>query len=419
MTKQVKTGVRSLGSCLLLLAACGGDDAASGMAPQSVGGNTAISPAPSGGASAGTAGVTAGLPAAGSAGRAAAGNSSAGSSAGVAGSTTSGSAGSSGVGAGPAAAGSTGAAGSSGSPVAGAAGAVAPAAGSGSAAGSSASAGAGAAGESGTTTKGSCLDGITNYEDEGPFQYKTDTQGQVKLWVPMVPAGCKVPVVHLANGTTANCGNYQKALERLASHGFLTTCYEDPNTGAGEYGITAFETALEMYPDLADHKLGSTGHSQGGQASLVTVQLAEEKWSDYVITGLAMEPASGFGTQPEGQSWQTSYGKIKSPVFLFSGDSATGYANSSLLGMSKGDGLVAITWVEEGYAALSKSVEAYHWTAVGATHIPTPEEPEQQISIPWFRWKLLGDKAACEFFKKMPDGGQWTKVAEQNAAECQ
>jgi hypothetical protein len=243
--------------------------------------------------------------------------------------------------------------------------------------------------------------------------------GMVKMWVPMVPSGCKVPVIHLANGTTANCGNYQNALERLASHGFLTTCYENTDTGAGAFGITAFETAMMMYPDLADNKLGSTGHSQGGQAALVTLQLAEAKWGDMMTyTGLAMEPASGFGDQPVGETWQQSYGKIKSPVFMFSGDSATGYANSSLLGMDVGDGLVAISWVDEGYAALSKTVEAYHWTSVGATHIPTPEEPEEQISIPWFRWKLLGDKAACEFFKKMTDDGKWKKQKEQNAKEC-
>jgi len=267
---------------------------------------------------------------------------------------------------------------------------------------------------------GNCLDGITNYESAGPFKYDTKTSGAVKIWAPKVPSGCKVPIVHLANGTTANCANYQGALERLASHGFLTVCYENTNTGAGAYGITAFETAMKLYPDIADgDKLGSTGHSQGGQAALVTLQLAEAKWgSDKTYAGLAMEPASGFGTQPTGQTWQQSYAKIKSPVFMFSGDSATGFANSSLAGMSKGDGLVAITWVDQGYNALNKSVEAYHWTSIGATHIPTPVGPEQQISIPWFRWKLLGDKAACEFFKKMPSGGKWKVQKEQNAKGC-
>jgi hypothetical protein len=200
----------------------------------------------------------------------------------------------------------------------------------------------------------------------------------------------------------------------------LTACYEDPDTGAGQYGVQAFDAALTMFPNLADNKLGSTGHSQGGQASIVTVQLAEAKWGDKMIyAGLAMEPASGYGTQPVGQTWQKSYAKVKAPIFMFSGDSGTGFANSTLLGLGTGDGLVAITWVQEGFDALSKSIEAYHWLAKGATHIPTPEPEEQQISIPWFRWKLLGDKAACEYFKKMPMGGKWKVQKEMNAKACQ
>jgi hypothetical protein len=265
----------------------------------------------------------------------------------------------------------------------------------------------------------SCLEGIANYQQKGPFRYDTRTSGKVKLWVPRVPNGCRVPVVHLANGTTASCSNYQGALERLATHGFLAACYEDPNTGAGEYGITALDTARRLYPDLVDNKFGSTGHSQGGQASLVTLQLAEAKYgTSMTYAGLAMEPASGYGTQPKGQSWQKSYGKIKSPVFMFSGDSSIGFANSSLLGFNVGDGLVAISWVNEGLNAVSRSIEAYHWTARGATHIPTPVTEEQNISIPWFRWKLLGDKAACRFFQGLRNGPKWQAQKEQNVQGC-
>ena len=265
----------------------------------------------------------------------------------------------------------------------------------------------------------SCLDGITNYFEPGPFTYEVQTAGMLKLWVPAVPAGCKVPVVHLANGTTGTCGHYQSALQRLASHGFLTLCYEDMNTGAGAFGLTAFETALEMFPELADRKLGSTGHSQGGQAALVSLQLAEERFGDTgLYAGLAMEPSSGYGVQPEGQTWQEAYVKIRSPVFMFSGNSGSGYVSAELGRMDVGDGLVAVRWVQQAYDALSDDVEAYHWTAVGAPHVPPPVAHEQRVSIPWFRWKLLGDKTACEFFKTKPRESQWLVQAEQNAAPC-
>ncbi|HKP59731.1 MAG TPA: hypothetical protein VJV78_23570 [Polyangiales bacterium] len=250
-----------------------------------------------------------------------------------------------------------------------------------------------------------CLDGITKYDEQGPFMFMPNTMGQVKIWAPMVPAGCKVPILHLANGTGASCMNYQPILERFASHGFLTTCYENANTGAGTQGVMAFETAMKAYPDLFVKKLGSTGHSQGGQAAFMVLVLSEQKWgqTDFKYAGLAMEPASGFGTQPSGGSWQSWYGKIKSPMLAFSGTA---------------DMLVPQAWVQQGYDALSDDIEAYHWSAVGATHIPTPDEHTMQIGVAWWRWKLLGDQAACEWFKKLPDGDQWNKVREQNVPPC-
>jgi hypothetical protein len=236
--------------------------------------------------------------------------------------------------------------------------------------------------------------------------YTAKTAGAVKMWVPMVPAGCKVPMVHLANGTGASCSSYQPALNRLASHGFLTLCYEDPNTGAGDQGIMAFDAAMMMLPDLAAKKFGSTGHSQGGQAAFTVLSLAEAKYGpDATYAGLAMEPASGFGTQPSGGTWQSLYGKIKSPMFMFS---AVG-----------SDGLVSQAWVQQAYDAMAKTTEVYFWAKQGATHIPVPNGEEQEISIPWFRWKLLGDTKACEFFKKIPMTSMgWMQVAAENEKPC-
>ena len=276
-------------------------------------------------------------------------------------------------------------------------------------AGDGGSGGGSSGGEGGTIAHGACLDGITDYEDAGPFMYTATKSGSVNIWVPMVPAGCKVPVIHLSNGTGATCSDYGDDLVRFATHGFLTTCFEDTNTGAGTDGITAFTTAMMNYPDLADNKLGSTGHSQGGQAAFTTLQLAEAKWgSQMIYAGLAMEPASGFGTQPTGGTWQMVYGEIKSPMFMFSGTA---------------DMLVSAAWVGEAYSAMNPKNEVYWWSATGATHIPTPQVPEEQVSIPWFRWKLLGDQAACKFFKAMPGNTMispgWTKEMSENEAPCQ
>jgi len=108
--------------------------------------------------------------------------------------------------------------------------------------------GASGAGGAGGTNHGSCLDGITDYENAGPFKFEAKSSGSVKIWVPAGARGVQGPVIHLANGTGASCSSYQGALERMASHGFLTTCYENAQTGAGDQGVTAFDTALIDVP---------------------------------------------------------------------------------------------------------------------------------------------------------------------------
>jgi hypothetical protein len=252
----------------------------------------------------------------------------------------------------------------------------------------------------------SCLDGDTDFDKDGKFTFKTEAVGAVNFWVPDVPAGCKVPVIHLANGTGATCSAYGPALERMASHGFLTCCYENPNTGAGDQGVMAFDAAFQMYPDLAAKRLGSTGHSQGGQAAFTVLSLAEDHFGDdYIYAGLAMEPASGFGSQPTGGTWAQLYSEINSPMFMFS---AVGT-----------DGLVSQGWVQQAYDAMNPATEVYFWAANGATHIPVPNGEEQEISIPWFRWKLLGDNEACKYFKAIPmTNTKWQVVASQNEESC-
>jgi hypothetical protein len=250
----------------------------------------------------------------------------------------------------------------------------------------------------------SCLAGITDYGARGPFRYTSRRVGSINMLIPNVPDGCKVPVAHLANGTGARCSMYQSILDSLASHGFLATCYENTNTGAGTQGLEAFERALSSYPELAARKFASLGHSQGGQAAFTVQALAEAKFgTTATYAGLAMQPASGFGTQPRGVSWQTLYGRIKSPMFMFSGTA---------------DILVSASWVRRGFNALNDSTEAYNWSARGATHIPTPNSETIEVAIPWFRWKLLGDNRACQAFKSLRGGFRWSQSQVQNEAPC-
>jgi hypothetical protein len=279
-------------------------------------------------------------------------------------------------------------------------------------AGGSAGKATGAGGSTGNTGGGSvtlpeghCLANSTkDYNADGTFTHQTKRSGSVNMWIPDVPKGCKVPMIHLANGTGASCSMYGEPLVRIASHGFLALCYESTNTGAGTQGIEAFDTALKELPDLVDYRFGSTGHSQGGMSSFCVLQFAEEKWgAKGIYAGLAIEPASGFGTNPS-EPWANVYAKIKSPMFMFSGQGT--------------DGLVAQTWVQQAYDALDPGIEAYFWAKAGANHM-TPTGEINDISISWFRWKLLGDKKACEYFKAIPKNNtSWAVIEEQNQAPC-
>jgi hypothetical protein len=237
-----------------------------------------------------------------------------------------------------------------------------------------------------------CLDGITGYAKDGPFEFETSQSGSVKLWVPSVPTGCKVPIVHFANGTGAACENYRVILERLATHGFLTTCFENTATAEGTQCVTAIETALMEHPDLAAMKVGSAGHEQGGGAALLCVYRAEQQWgAAMTYAGLGVIPVSGLGGKTP--DYAMLYTQIKAPIFMFT---------------ASDDMLVPDDWVRTAYDNLTS--ERYWYEATGATHIPLPLRWAQESSVAWFRWKLLGDQAAGEYFKKMPDSNDWDRI---------
>ncbi len=99
------------------------------------------------------------------------------------------------------------------------------------------------------------------------------------------------------------------------------------------------------------------------------------------------------------------YAKIASPMFMFSG-----------LGT---DGFVSQSWVQQSFDALDDADEAYFWTANGLKFIPVPVAEANEVSIAWFRWKLLGDQKACASFKALPmTDEKWAEAASQNAQPC-
>jgi hypothetical protein len=235
-----------------------------------------------------------------------------------------------------------------------------------------------------------CLDHITDYVAAGPYEIDMTQSGIVKLWIPRVPADCKVPVVHFSNGTGATCDAYAGILEHLASHGFLTACSEDPSGDDGTTCLTALQTMLAEHADLADQtRIGSIGHEVGGDVALLCLRKAEETWGGTVkYAGHAMEPQ--FGSGASSPDWMTKLAHIASPVFMFNGSE---------------DVLVSAQSVRSGYDLINS--EKYWYEASGAPHIPVPVSWGAESAVAFFRWKLLGDMVAGEYFAHMPDSDRW------------
>lgn len=253
----------------------------------------------------------------------------------------------------------------------------------------------------------SCLPQVQNYRGDGPFGYTTDGLSvgfdDVNVWIPTgLPSGCRVPIVHIANGTGATCSTYGSLARHFASHGFVTACYEDTNTGQGTQAIDAIEAVIDEYGDIVDTKYGFTGHSQGGGGAILGVYRAEQQWgSAREYAGLGIEPAHGFGDSPS--NWSSLYGQIYSPIAMFNGSS---------------DSLVSASWVGLGYDALDADLEKAWYEAVGAGHIPPPNTDAGEMGVAWFRWQLLGDSDACQYFKDMPSSSDWRHQETDNLSDC-
>ena len=124
----------------------------------------------------------------------------------------------------------------------------------------------------------SCLPSSGDPSQKGQYAVKNVGSGRTKIYAPEgLPEGCKVPILHFSNGTGASCIFYTSVLQHWASHGFIATCYESPITGSGTPCMDAIDETLSQLPDIADPtKFGSSGHSQGGGASITCTYLLEQ-----------------------------------------------------------------------------------------------------------------------------------------------
>jgi hypothetical protein len=60
----------------------------------------------------------------------------------------------------------------------------------------------------------------------------------------------------------------------------------------------------------------------------------------------------------------------------------------------------------------------YWYVARDAVHLPLPQARMQELAVAWFRFQLLGDRAACACFKQLPESPRWDAHVVQNAPDC-
>jgi dienelactone hydrolase len=166
----------------------------------------------------------------------------------------------------------------------------------------------------------------------------------------------------------------------MESKGYHVECPNTSNTADGKACIAT----IEKMRKAGIKKIGISGHSQGGGASFVCAQLAEQRWGgEYPVVGV--EPAHGF--KLNGANITTIYPQIKSPTFQWYGTR---------------DDLVRKSWVWRGYQLLES--EKYWLGAVGAPHVPIPYTWIND-SVTFFDWKLKGTDG--KEFKNLANTPRW------------
>jgi hypothetical protein len=229
-----------------------------------------------------------------------------------------------------------------------------------------------------------------DFAQKGPFKVTTASSGSVNLYWPHdLPQGCKVPLVSFNNGSLMPCAMYSSISQHLASWGFLVACHTSGRTGKGDVCIESIEELRRKFPAQYNDRLGIAGHSEGGMGSFSCAVLAEQKWGSEVTIAIASIEPDFIERKP---GHKADLGMVKSPAFIMSGSD---------------DFLVTEKMVQGGFDLLRN--ETVWLKAMGASHVIFHSWASTS-STAYFRWKLLGDEKAAQYFRNLTNGNQWKLV---------
>jgi hypothetical protein len=198
--------------------------------------------------------------------------------------------------------------------------------------------------------------------------------------------GCLNPVIVWGNGTTNTPSSYTALFNHFATHGFIVAAADTSNAGSGMEMLACLKYIIDQntasgspYMGHVDvNHIASSGYSQGGAGCLAagedprfTTVLAV---SPYVVIALGSYDPSKYAAA------QTH------PLFMISGSADT----------------VATPNNNQQPIYDTAPVPIFWGTHTGSTHFEVLGSGGAYAGpmTAWFRWKLMGDPAARDWFEK-------------------
>jgi dienelactone hydrolase len=236
-----------------------------------------------------------------------------------------------------------------------------------------------------------CFPAVSDFTAAGTF---TPTSGDVTsvsctIFRPTVLGanGCLNPVIVWGNGTFNTPSSYTDLFNHFASQGFIVAAADTSNSGSGkemlaclQYMIDQNTAAGSPYQGHVDvNHIASSGYSQGGAGCL-------EAGIDPRFTAIAA--VSPYIVIPLGGYDTTSVMKQVHPIFMISGDADT----------------VAVPSNNQEPIFMQAPVPIFWATHAGSTHFEVLSNGGAYAGplTAWFRYKLMGDPSARDWFEKPP-----------------
>jgi hypothetical protein len=198
--------------------------------------------------------------------------------------------------------------------------------------------------------------------------------------------GCLNPVIVWGNGTTNTPASYMALFNHFATHGFIVAAADTSNAGSGmemlaclKYILDQNTTSGSPYMGHVDvNHIASSGYSQGGAGCLAAGE------DPRFTTVLAVSP---YVVIPLGSYDPSKYAAAQiHPLFMISGSA---------------DAVATPNNNQQPIFDMAP-VPLFWGTHTGSTHFEVLGSGGAYAGpmTAWFRWKLMGDPAARDWFEK-------------------